>query len=198
MSDFVPHLVSLSSCPTHAVRVVAAKALVPFISCEHLLHKAKQLTMLLPAPGQSFSQNVLHGTLLQIRVLLEAVSWSAVTKDDSDILKEFFNKIWICSCNNCCPLTRASFLTIVMKFGPLFNKDCECGNCLFVCLFDCIFCFLYVCRRFVNSINNISTFTSNHQAKVLLNDLYYFQIIYISIYKIIPDYLYRWFFFLSQ
>ena len=140
LSDFVPHLVSLSSCPIHAVRIVAAKALVPFIPCEHLLLKVKELLMLLPAPGEPFSQNFLHGTLLQIRVLLEAVSWSAVTKNDSGLLKEILNKIWICSCDNYCPLTRASFLTIVMKFGPLLNKDGECSKCVHIGLLLCLFC----------------------------------------------------------
>ena len=127
LSDFVPHLQSLSSCPTYAVRVVAAKALVPFIPCEQLLNKAKELVRLLPGPGESFSQNVLHGTLLQISAVLQAVMWSAVTTNDRGLLNEILNKIWICSCKNCCPLTRASFLGIVMKFGPLLGKDFERG-----------------------------------------------------------------------
>lgn len=128
LSDFVPHLESLSSCPTYAARVVAAKALVPFIPCEHLLNKAKELVMLLPGPGaETFSQNVLHGTLLQISAVLQAVTWSTVTMDGSGLLNEILNKIWICSCNNRCPLTRASFLGIVVKFGPLLGKDFERG-----------------------------------------------------------------------
>ena len=127
LSDFVPHIESLSSYPTYAVRVVAAKALVPFIPCEHLLNKAQELVMLLPGPGESFSQNVLHGTLLQISAVLQAVTWSAVTINGSGLLNEMLNKIWICSCNNCCPLTRASFLGIVMKFGPLLSDDFKRG-----------------------------------------------------------------------
>ena len=127
MSDFVPHLQSLSSCPSYAVRIVAAKALVPFISCEHLLSKAKELVMQLPRLGESFSQNVLHGTLLQISAVLQAVTWSAVTTNESGLLNEILNKIWICSCNNRCPLTRASFLGIFMKFEPLLAKDFDLG-----------------------------------------------------------------------
>ena len=84
--------------------------------------------MLLPGPGiEPFSQNVLHGTLLQISALLQAFTWSAVTTDGTGLLNEILNKIWICSCNNRCPLTRASFLGIVMKFGPLLGKDFERG-----------------------------------------------------------------------
>ena len=109
------------------MRVVAAKALVPFIPCEHLLNKAKELVMLLPGPGESFSQNSLHGTLLQISAVLQAVTWSLVTTNGSGLLSEVLNKIWICSCSNCCPLTRASFLGIVIKFGPLLGKDFERG-----------------------------------------------------------------------
>ena len=127
LSDFVPHLESLSSCPSYAVRVVAAKALVPFIPCEHLLNKAKELVILLPGPGESFSQNILHGTLLQISAVLQAVTWSTVAMNDRGLLNEILNKIWICSCNNFCPLTRASFLGIVMKFGPLLGKDFKRG-----------------------------------------------------------------------
>lgn len=109
------------------MRVVSAKALVPFIPCEHLLNKAKELVMLLPGPGESFSQNFLHGSLLQISAVLQAVTWSAVTTTGSGLLNEILNKNWICSSNNCCPLTRASFLSIVMKFGPLLGKDFERG-----------------------------------------------------------------------
>lgn len=127
LSVFVPHLQSLSSCPTYAVRVVAAKALVPFIPCEHLLNKAKELVMLLPGCGESFSQNFLHGTLLQISAVLQAVTWSAVTTNGSGLLNEILNRIWLCSGNNCCPLTRTSFLGIVIKFGPLLVKDFKRG-----------------------------------------------------------------------
>ncbi|KAJ7360154.1 hypothetical protein OS493_018142 [Desmophyllum pertusum] len=126
LSDFVPHIVSLSSCPTYTVRVVAANALVPFIPDDHLLEKAKELILLLPGPVQRLSQNVLHGTLLQIRSLLGAVKWSTVSKDGRGVLNEMLNKIWICSCSNGCPLTRASFLDIVMRFGPVLGQDWEC------------------------------------------------------------------------
>lgn len=137
LSDFVPHIVSLSSCPTYTVRVVAANALVPFIPDDHLLEKAKELILLLPGPVQRLSQNVLHGTLLQIRSLLGAVKWSTVSKDGRGVLNEMLNKIWICSCSNGCPLTRASFLDIVMRFGPVLGQDWECGKCFFVCMFVC-------------------------------------------------------------
>ena len=100
---------------------------MPFISCEHLLSKAKELVIQLPGPGESFSQNVLHGTLLQISAVLEAVTWSAVTSNESGLLNALLNKIWICSSNNPCPLTRASFLGLFMKFGPLLVKDFELG-----------------------------------------------------------------------
>lgn len=133
LSCFAPHIVSLSSCPSYAVRVVAAKALVPFIPTERLLDTAKELVARLPSGLAAFSQNSLHGTLLQIRILLEAAKLYSSDKSDSGFLREMLNKIWICTARNPCSLTRAAFLSIITSFGLPFGRDFESGK---------FFCFL--------------------------------------------------------
>lgn len=128
LSCFVPHIISLSSCPSYAVRVVAAKALVPFIPTDRLLDTAKELVTRLPSGLAAFSQNFLHGTLLQIRILLEAAKLYSSGKSDGDFLTEMLNKIWICTARNPCYLTRATFLSIITSFGLPFRRDFEFGK----------------------------------------------------------------------
>ena len=123
----MPHIVSLSSCSSYAIRVVAAKALLPLIPSEDVLNKAKELVLRLPRSLEPFSQNFLHGILLQIRVLLEAARWSPVSKSDNGLVREMLHNIWICTPSNPCYLTRAAFLSIVISFGPSLGTDCESG-----------------------------------------------------------------------
>lgn len=132
LSCFVPHIISLSSCPSYAVRVVAAKALVPFIPTDRLLDIAKELVARLPSGLAAFSQNFLHGTLLQIRILLEAAKLYSSGKSDGDFLTEMLNKIWICTARNPCYLTRATFLSIITSFGLPFRRDFEFGKFFFL------------------------------------------------------------------
>lgn len=127
LPEFVPHLMLLTSSPSHTERVIAAKALVPFIPRENLLDRVEELAKLLPSPEstQGFSQNVLHGILLQIGALLEVIPCSAFAERASGLFKEMLKKSWICSLRNHCPLTRAAFLNIVMKYFSSFLKDTE-------------------------------------------------------------------------
>ena len=127
---------SLSSSPFYTERVVAAKALVPFIPAEHVLDKVEELVKLLPGPEpvRLFSQNVLHGTLLQIAALLEVVAWSTVKEKGRGLLKEILKKTWICSLRNYCPLTRAAFLSVVMKFQTLLLNDSDGKYLFLVCI----------------------------------------------------------------
>ena len=143
LPEFVPHLMLLTSSPSHTERVIAAKALVPFIPRENLLDRVEELAKLLPSPEstQGFSQNVLHGILLQIGALLEVIPCSAFAERANGLFKEMLKKSWICSLRNHCPLTRAAFLNIVMKYFSSFLKDTERGKwrrlyALYRCWFD--------------------------------------------------------------
>ena len=133
----------LTSSPSHTERVIAAKALVPFIPRENLLERVEELVKLLPSPEptKGFSQNVLHGILLQIDAILEIVPYSAIEEKASGLVKEMLKKSWICSLRNHCPLTRAAFLNTLMKYFFYFLKECERGKCMllyamYTCCFD--------------------------------------------------------------
>ena len=77
LSEFQSSVQSLSNNPIHAVRVLAAKALVPLVAQTEMKAMLQNLLDRLPSNAddghQSYDQ--LHGTLLQISTLLHAIRW---------------------------------------------------------------------------------------------------------------------------
>ena len=117
--NFIPLLMVQASSSVFSVRVVAARALVPFITIGQLLEKAVELLRSLPASSQQlFSQNFLHGTLCQVKALLIAAHCYN-SKGNTERLEEALReRVWVATHLNPCPLTRAQLLDIMIEYAP--------------------------------------------------------------------------------
>ncbi|XP_031564111.1 thyroid adenoma-associated protein homolog [Actinia tenebrosa] len=126
LSDFIPFLTPLSSSPVYAVRSLAAQALVPFIPIEGFVRKAVELLTTIPSSPQSVSQNTLHGTLLQVHHLVDAMATNShVTIETGLVLKELQNRLWLGTDLNPCALTKAEYLNILMELAPMASKKAD-------------------------------------------------------------------------
>lgn len=108
--------------------MVAAKALVPFVTIDCLVTKAVELLKTLPVSQQLYSHNLLHGTLCQVKALLTAANFFSSVGSSETLKEELRNRIWIATHINLCPLIRAQFLNIVMEFA----SSLICGKFIFM------------------------------------------------------------------
>ncbi|KAM6246968.1 tRNA (32-2'-O)-methyltransferase regulator THADA-like [Porphyrio hochstetteri] len=123
-AHFLGPLLGLAGSPIYAVRVMAAKALVPVVPpprrCELLLQLAQQLP---DAPGQVHSHNAVHGLLLQMRALL------APALGTNGLLAEALHPVasqleargWLLTPAQRCPLVRAAFLQVLALLPASFS-----------------------------------------------------------------------------
>ena len=115
-----------------AVREVAAKALVPFVGINSLVGKSVEILKGLQVSQMLCLQNVLHGTLCQVKTLLAAAQFFNSQESLKVVEEELRNRLLIASYLNPCSLTRAKFLAIVIDYTPsLISGECKSINFIF-------------------------------------------------------------------
>eukprot|EP00079_Xenopus_tropicalis_P031944 XP_017945715.1 PREDICTED: thyroid adenoma-associated protein homolog [Xenopus tropicalis] len=124
-SCFLDPLLKLAGNPIYAVRVMAARALVPVVQVMNYHALLLQLVGKLPQDNESVSHNSLHGNLLQIHALLvPAVKERCLTQDVREMVQQkLLAVLWLLSPAQKCPLVRAAFLDILSVLVPSCGKD---------------------------------------------------------------------------
>ncbi|XP_044296671.1 thyroid adenoma-associated protein homolog [Varanus komodoensis] len=112
---FLEPLIQLSGNPIYAVRVMAARALVPLVPVTEYGKVLLQLAGSLPQPGDAPSHNALHGCLLQTQsVLARALEANCLPPDALlSITRHIEDRLWLISPVQQCPLVRTVYLQIV-------------------------------------------------------------------------------------
>ncbi|XP_063171374.1 tRNA (32-2'-O)-methyltransferase regulator THADA-like [Candoia aspera] len=115
LTCFLEPLIQLSGNPIYAVRVIAAKALVPFILATDYGNILMQLASRFPQPETALSHNALHGCLLQIQATLsQALSVDQLSPDSLDSFTCMMeNHIWLLMGTKRCPLICAVYLQVL-------------------------------------------------------------------------------------
>ncbi|XP_072839234.2 tRNA (32-2'-O)-methyltransferase regulator THADA [Pogona vitticeps] len=117
---FLKPLIQLSSNPIYAVRVMAAKALVPLIPGVEYQNVLLQLVSDLPLADDGLSHNALQGCLLQIQaVLTHALRVSRLSPDVLlSIIRGVEERVWLVTSSQRCPLVRIAYLQVVSLLTP--------------------------------------------------------------------------------
>uniref|UniRef100_A0A8C4SWM5 Si:ch211-225b11.4 n=1 Tax=Erpetoichthys calabaricus TaxID=27687 RepID=A0A8C4SWM5_ERPCA len=114
VSGFIHPLLTLAGSPLYAVRVMAARSLIPMVSASSVSHLILQLIEDLPSEGNAYSHNELHGRLLQTKTLLHK-ALKVNRFDPSAILNfmtQFESKFWLVTRSQRCPLNRFAYLEV--------------------------------------------------------------------------------------
>ncbi|XP_007435523.1 thyroid adenoma-associated protein homolog isoform X1 [Python bivittatus] len=115
LTCFLEPLIQLSGNPIYAVRVMAAKALLPFIPATDYGNILLRLASRIPQPEAALSHNALHGCLLQIQATLNRAL--SVDQLSPDLLHSIAcmmeNHIWLLMDIQQCPLICAVYLQVL-------------------------------------------------------------------------------------
>ncbi|XP_078085820.1 thyroid adenoma-associated protein [Mustelus asterias] len=130
LAPFVPFIIRCAHSPVHRSREMAARALVPFVAVDRILHMAQSLLETLPAPTDlCIRQNHIHGTLLQAVHLLQS-HFDSKQRTNSNLHEELHDiigctraKIWLATRQNPCLLTRATFLDVINVLWHYLDKS---------------------------------------------------------------------------
>ncbi|XP_054852467.1 thyroid adenoma-associated protein homolog isoform X2 [Eublepharis macularius] len=111
---FLEPLIQLAGNPIYAARVMAAKALVPLVPAAEYGTLLLRLVSGLPSPSDAFSQNALHGQLLQIEsVLAYSLCVNCLSPDTLfSIIRQLEDHIWLVTSQQRCPLVRLAYLQV--------------------------------------------------------------------------------------
>ncbi|KAH0625585.1 hypothetical protein JD844_015164 [Phrynosoma platyrhinos] len=112
---FLEPLIQLSGNPIYAVRVMAARALVPLVPLTEYGKVLLQLASSLPQPEDALSHNVMHGCLLQIQALLTRAQHVSCLSPDAllPIASRMEDCIWLLTGVQQCPLVRTAYLQAI-------------------------------------------------------------------------------------
>ncbi|XP_025947725.1 thyroid adenoma-associated protein homolog [Apteryx rowi] len=124
-APFLAPLLQLAGSPLHAVRAMAAKALVALVPPPRRRRLLLQLARQLPEPGRVRSHNALHGRLLQMRALLApaAAADGAAAEALRPVARRLEARAWLLTPAQRCPLVRAAFLQVL----ALLAASCSPG-----------------------------------------------------------------------
>ncbi|XP_053313334.1 thyroid adenoma-associated protein homolog [Spea bombifrons] len=122
---FLKPLLGLAKNPIYAVRVMAARAVVPVVQVMEYRTVLFQLVGTLPHVNKGVSHNALHGCLLQIHALLAvALKENCLEEgDEQQIAKKLLPALWLASPEQRCPVVRASFLDVLSLLVPVCGKE---------------------------------------------------------------------------
>ncbi|XP_077164125.1 tRNA (32-2'-O)-methyltransferase regulator THADA-like isoform X2 [Paroedura picta] len=111
---FLEPLIRLAGNPIYAARAMAAQALVPLVPPMEYGTLLLRLALDLPQPEDTFSQNALHGHLLQIEsVLAQALRMNCLSPDALfSITQQLEDHIWLVTSVQRCPLVRLAYLQV--------------------------------------------------------------------------------------
>ncbi|XP_066466034.1 tRNA (32-2'-O)-methyltransferase regulator THADA-like isoform X2 [Tiliqua scincoides] len=111
---FVEPLFLLAGNPIYAVRVMAAKALVPLIPVAEYGNILLRLTSDLPLSHNLLPHNALHGSLLQMQsILAQALSVNSLPPDQLlSIARQVEDRLWLLTPMQRCPLVRLAYLQV--------------------------------------------------------------------------------------
>ncbi|KAM6111838.1 tRNA (32-2'-O)-methyltransferase regulator THADA-like [Pterocles gutturalis] len=129
-APFLEPLLGLAGSPIYAVRVMAAKALVPVVPPPRRLELLLQLAQQLPtAPGHVRSHNAVHGRLLQMRALLTPAPGTHGLSAEAlrPVALRLEARGWLLTPTQRCPLVRAAFLQVLAllptSLSPSFTQS---------------------------------------------------------------------------
>ncbi|XP_069817223.1 tRNA (32-2'-O)-methyltransferase regulator THADA-like [Dendropsophus ebraccatus] len=122
---FIDSLLDLRENPVYAVRVMAARALVPVVPVMDYHTLLVQLINGLPHTKDGVSHNALHGRLQQISTLLStALKENCISEDiRQEVAKQLIPFLWLLSPVQKCPPVRKAFLNVVCLLLPCCGED---------------------------------------------------------------------------
>ncbi|XP_067396014.1 tRNA (32-2'-O)-methyltransferase regulator THADA-like isoform X2 [Emydura macquarii macquarii] len=112
---FLEPLLQLAGNPIYAVRVMAAKALVPVVPTAGYRSILLRLAGDLAEQGGVLSHNTLHGRLLQIRALLAYAADTNCLSADAmrSVARQMEGQFWLVTPAQQCPLIRSAYLQVI-------------------------------------------------------------------------------------
>ncbi|CAM4564660.1 tRNA (32-2'-O)-methyltransferase regulator THADA-like isoform X1 [Lepidochelys kempii] len=112
---FLEPLLQLAGNPIYAVRVMAAKALVPVVPTAEYGKLLLRLAGDLAKQGSVLSHNTLHGRLLQIRALLAYAADTNCLSADAmlSVAHQLEGQFWLVTPAQQCPLIRSAYLQVI-------------------------------------------------------------------------------------
>ncbi|XP_021556846.1 thyroid adenoma-associated protein isoform X2 [Neomonachus schauinslandi] len=129
MAPFIPFIMRCGRSPVYRSRVMAARALVPFVMVDEIPTTIRTLLAKLPnCTDQCFRQNHIHGTLLQVFHLLEACTDSKYRLNAyfqqllADVAVCTRAKLWLAERQNPCLVTRAVYIDILFLLTRCLDK----------------------------------------------------------------------------
>ncbi|KAJ8248320.1 hypothetical protein GJAV_G00240740 [Gymnothorax javanicus] len=140
LASFMPFIIRCGRSAVYRTRVMAARALVPFVLVTQVPSTIRALLESLPLElGPGTQQNHIHGTLLQVLHLSISYQTDAHRPqpgeigENSDIIAALRPRLWLASRRNPCFVTRAAFLDVLMSLcGSVVGsaKDPRCKETL--------------------------------------------------------------------
>ncbi|XP_053555762.1 thyroid adenoma-associated protein homolog [Bombina bombina] len=125
-SYFVKPLLDLAGNPLYAVRVMAARALVPVVQMADYHTLLFELVGKLPSANERISHNALHGHLLQLQALLTQAMQKCLPEDvEQELAQRLHSALWLISPAQRCPLVSTTFLEVLSLLGPTSRKVCS-------------------------------------------------------------------------
>ncbi|KAG9487459.1 hypothetical protein GDO78_007361 [Eleutherodactylus coqui] len=122
---FMEPLLDLRENPIYAVRVMAARALVPVVQVMDYQTLLVQLIKGLPQSKDRVSHNALHGQLQQIYALLSvALQENRISENvRQEVAKQLLPFFWLLSPEQKCSLIRSAFLELLCILLPSCGED---------------------------------------------------------------------------
>ncbi|KAM9118287.1 tRNA (32-2'-O)-methyltransferase regulator THADA-like isoform 2-T2 [Pangshura tecta] len=122
---FLEPLLQLAGNPIYAVRVMAAKALVPVVPTAEYGKILLRLAGDLAKRGGVLSHNTLHGRLLQTRALLAYAADANCLSPDAmrSVAQQMEGQFWLVTPAQQCPLIRSAYLQVISLLMGSCTQD---------------------------------------------------------------------------
>ncbi|XP_050779936.1 thyroid adenoma-associated protein homolog isoform X1 [Gopherus flavomarginatus] len=122
---FLEPLLQLAGNPIYAVRVMAAKALVPVVPTAEYGKILLRLAGDLAKRDGVLSHNTLHGRLLQIQALLAYAADTNCSSPDAmrSVAHQMEGQFWLVTPAQQCPLIRSAYLQVISLLAGSCTQD---------------------------------------------------------------------------
>ncbi|XP_068183222.1 thyroid adenoma-associated protein [Antennarius striatus] len=118
LAAFMPFLIRCGHSAVYRTRAMAAQALVPFVLLTQIPSTVHTLLKELPTEsGHNVQHNSIHGTLLQVLLLLRSFQSEShrPLPAGNGICEALRQRVWLASGQNVCLVTRGAFLDVLMS-----------------------------------------------------------------------------------